>query len=111
MNSLGERVIVRPATPDDLDITNHYTLDILTYNKVGPKNEVYLAPGQAIAFRLQVDTGQRDRGEDGLRVERVRAHLHQPLHVRIAALQHAVGAHTVDRDQNDLTFHHITLFL
>ncbi len=32
------------------------TVDVETYNKVGPKNEIYLAPGQAIAFRLAVDT-------------------------------------------------------
>ncbi len=33
-------------------------MDVLTYNKVGPKNEVYLNPGQAVAFKLQVDNSK-----------------------------------------------------
>ncbi len=36
--------------------TDYTTVKVETYNKLGPKNEVYLAPGQAIAFRLAVDT-------------------------------------------------------
>ena len=37
---------------------NYTTANIETYNKIGPKNEVYLAPGQAVAFRLAVDTAR-----------------------------------------------------
>ncbi len=35
---------------------DYITAEVKTYNKEGPKNEVYLAPGQAVAFRLEVDT-------------------------------------------------------
>ena len=35
---------------------DYITAEVKTYNKEGPKNEVYLAPGQAVAFRLAVDT-------------------------------------------------------
>ncbi len=35
---------------------NYTTADVATYNKIGPKNEVYLALGQAVAFRLLVDS-------------------------------------------------------
>ncbi len=38
--------------------TNYTTVEVQTYNKTGPKNEVYLAPKQAIAFRLQIDSTQ-----------------------------------------------------
>ncbi len=40
--------------PDIKDITNHLTTNVLTYEKVGPKNEVYLSPLQAIAFKLAI---------------------------------------------------------
>ena len=33
---------------------NYITANVVDYNKVGPKNEVYLAPGQAVAFKLEV---------------------------------------------------------
>ena len=36
--------------------SDYTTANVQTYNKIGPKNEVYLSPGQAIAFRLLVDT-------------------------------------------------------
>ncbi|MBR6826500.1 MAG: hypothetical protein IKM59_08140, partial [Oscillospiraceae bacterium] len=38
--------------------TTYTTTDVNTYDKIGPKNEVYLAPGQAVAFNLQVSTIQ-----------------------------------------------------
>ncbi len=41
-----------------ISIDDHYALNVQTYNKVGPKNEVYLSPGQAVAFRLQVHGSQ-----------------------------------------------------
>ncbi len=34
------------------------TVDVATYNGIGPKNEVYLAPGQAVAFNLKVSTNR-----------------------------------------------------
>ena len=49
----GETEVV---SPEDVEVENHISANVETYNKVGPKNEVYLAPGQAVAFRLQVDT-------------------------------------------------------
>ncbi len=36
--------------------TDYYTTEVETYNKIGPKNEVYLAPNQAVAFNLKVST-------------------------------------------------------
>ena len=46
----------KPETIEDpnISINDHYALTVQTYNKVGPKNEVYLAPGQAVAFRLKM---------------------------------------------------------
>ena len=37
---------------DGYVIGNHVSASVATYDKVGPKNEVYLAPKQAIAFRV-----------------------------------------------------------
>lgn len=51
----GETTVVKP---DGVEVTDHVTAKVQTYNKVGPKNEVYLAPGQAVAFRLAVDTAE-----------------------------------------------------
>ncbi len=51
----GETIV---ETPDGIDVENHITAKVETYSKIGPKNEVYLAPGQAIAFRLAVDSVQ-----------------------------------------------------
>ncbi len=48
----------------DLEINNRYALSVETYNKVGPKNEVYLDPGQAIAFRLELAPGVTPVGLD-----------------------------------------------
>ena len=51
---------VDPETGSVLDggFGSYITADVQTYNKIGPKNEVYLAPGQAVAFNLQVSTVQ-----------------------------------------------------
>ena len=48
--------VPNPETEEDPDISinDHYALSVQTYNKVGPKNEVYLSPGQAVAFRLKM---------------------------------------------------------
>ncbi len=35
--------------------SGHITANVSTYNKLGPKNEVYLHPGQAVAFRVEID--------------------------------------------------------
>ena len=45
------------TTIPGLEIHQGYAMDVLTYSKVGPKNEVYLDPGQAVAFKLEVDSG------------------------------------------------------
>ncbi len=37
-------------------INSHITASVTTYDKIGPKNEVYLAPGQAVAFMLKIST-------------------------------------------------------
>ena len=44
------------TSPEGIGVENHITASIKTYDKIGPKNEVYLAPGQAVAFRLAIDT-------------------------------------------------------
>ncbi len=56
----------KPTTNSDptLSINNHYALTVETYNKVGPKNEVYLNPNQAVAFKLLVDSNQLPAGID-----------------------------------------------
>ena len=35
------------------------TVNVSTYNSIGPKNEVYIAPGQAVAFNLNVSTNRK----------------------------------------------------
>ncbi len=51
--------IIDPETGEVVPGSTEYTTaDVQTYNKIGPKNEVYLAPGQAVAFNLQVSTNQ-----------------------------------------------------
>ena len=50
--------------PTDLDGDDYITADIRTYNKIGPKNEVYLAPSQAVAFKLQIDPKQTPESLD-----------------------------------------------
>jgi len=47
-------IVVNPG----LSIDDHNTLVVDTYNKVGPKNEVYLSPGQAVAFKLVLSSGE-----------------------------------------------------
>ncbi|MBQ2445446.1 MAG: hypothetical protein II272_03295, partial [Oscillospiraceae bacterium] len=42
--------------PEGIEVTDHITASTTTYNKIGPKNEVYLAPGQAVAFMLKLST-------------------------------------------------------
>ena len=49
----GETVV---QTPEGIVVEDHITAKVETYSKAGPKNEVYLAPQQAVAFRLAVDT-------------------------------------------------------
>ncbi len=41
---------------NDLSVENHITYEISTYEKIGPKNEVYLNKGQAVAFKLRLNT-------------------------------------------------------
>ncbi len=41
-----------------IQVNDHITASVETYNKIGPKNEVYLDPGQAVAFKLIIDTEQ-----------------------------------------------------
>ncbi len=43
-------------TPEGITVNGHMTASVTTYDKIGPKNEVYLAPGQAVAFKLQIST-------------------------------------------------------
>jgi len=43
-------------TPEGITVSDHMTASVTTYDKIGPKNEVYLAPGQAVAFKLQIST-------------------------------------------------------
>ena len=49
-----------PATtvvkPDGIELVGPHIAKVQTYNKIGPKNEVYLSPGQAVAFKLQIST-------------------------------------------------------
>ncbi len=44
------------VTPEGITVKDHMTASVTTYDKIGPKNEVYLAPGQAVAFKLQIST-------------------------------------------------------
>ncbi len=43
--------------PTESDST-HITASVQTYNKIGPKNEVYLDPGQAVAFKILIASNQ-----------------------------------------------------
>lgn len=45
-------------TENGVIINNHLAVSIGTYAQVGPKNEVYLSPGEAIAFKLSLDSTQ-----------------------------------------------------
>lgn len=41
---------------EDLEVDNHNVVSVSTYAAIGPNNETYLAKGQAIAFRVGVNT-------------------------------------------------------
>ena len=41
-----------------IQVNNHTAVTAATYEKAGPKNEVYLSPGQAVAFKLEFTNGQ-----------------------------------------------------
>ena len=43
---------------------NYTSTSVQTYNKIGPKNEVYLSPKQAVAFKLQIDSTQIPKSLD-----------------------------------------------
>ncbi len=45
-------------------VNDHIAANVDTYNKVGPKNEVYLAPGEAVAFKLILDTKEKPMSVD-----------------------------------------------
>ncbi len=55
----GEPEVTQPTTPPYISTEGYNAMTVLTYNKLGPKNEVYLAPDQAIAFMLQIDTARK----------------------------------------------------
>ncbi|MBP3412940.1 MAG: fibro-slime domain-containing protein, partial [Oscillospiraceae bacterium] len=54
----GEPIPSSTATviPEGITVNGHMTASATTYDKIGPKNEVYLAPGQAVAFMLKIST-------------------------------------------------------
>ena len=49
----GEPIPTESVDPD-ISVTDHININVHTYNKVGPKNEVYLDPEQGLAFRLSM---------------------------------------------------------
>ncbi|MBP3412229.1 MAG: hypothetical protein J6K89_03130, partial [Oscillospiraceae bacterium] len=46
------------STGSTIQISDHLAASVATYEKVGPNNEVYLSPGQAIAFKLELADGK-----------------------------------------------------
>ena len=51
---------LEPAPTEYVDmVTDHLALHVKDYNKVGPKNEVYLSPGEAIVFKLILSAAQK----------------------------------------------------
>ncbi len=44
---------------DSIHVTGNIAANVATYDKIGPKNEVYLGPGQAVAFKLQIASTQK----------------------------------------------------
>ncbi len=46
------------TTPPTVLISDHLAISAATYEKAGPKNEVYLSPGQAVAFKLELADGK-----------------------------------------------------
>lgn len=52
-----KQIVTGQYGPTDVLINSNRALNVATYNKLGPKNEVYLSPGQAVAFKLNWGTG------------------------------------------------------
>lgn len=50
----GEPIPTESVDPD-ISVKDHININVHTYNKVGPKNEVYLDPEQGLAFRLSME--------------------------------------------------------
>lgn len=51
---------LEPAPTEYVDmVTDHLALHVKDYNKVGPKNEVYLSPGEAVVFKLVLSAAQK----------------------------------------------------
>lgn len=49
-----------PVPTETVDmVTDHLALQVRDYNKVGPKNEVYLSPGEAVVFKLMLSAAQK----------------------------------------------------
>ncbi len=49
-----------PVPTETVDmVTDHLALHVKDYNKVGPKNEVYLSPGEAVVFKLVMSAAQK----------------------------------------------------
>lgn len=48
-----------PSVNVDEVETGHRVVTLTDYKNIGPKNEVYLSPGQAIAFKLEKDTAAK----------------------------------------------------
>ena len=49
-----------PVPTETVDmVTDHLALTVRDYNKVGPKNEVYLSPGEAVVFKLVMSAAQK----------------------------------------------------
>lgn len=54
-------------------------------------------------------TGKRDRGKDGMAVQRIAGGFHQLLYKGISAFQRAVRTHTVDGNEDDFFIHSCSL--
>lgn len=54
-----EETNTKPTVNVDEETINHRVVTLADYTGIGPKNEVYLAPGQAIAFKLEKDTAAK----------------------------------------------------
>ncbi|MBP3411722.1 MAG: fibro-slime domain-containing protein [Oscillospiraceae bacterium] len=52
----GEAGIIGSTDKTTLTVTDNVAANVSTYNKVGPKNEIYLSPGQAVSFKLVLDS-------------------------------------------------------
>lgn len=49
----------QPTTEGSEQIGDHKAATVKDYNKLGPKNEVYLSPGEAVVFKLVFDSVQK----------------------------------------------------